>query len=84
MSQPSAHAISSDVWAIMRPRAKVRTWDWARDNVCDNQGMPFDAENFPWVEGVCDAFDDPHVRVIVMQWASRISKTFATQTCALS
>lgn len=37
--------------------------------------MPFSMAAFPHVDGVLDAFDNPTVRTIVLQWGTRLGKT---------
>jgi phage terminase large subunit GpA-like protein len=37
--------------------------------------MPFSLSAFPHVDGLIDAFDNPRIRRIVLQWASRLGKT---------
>jgi len=41
----------------------------------ETAGMPFSLAAFPHVDSVLDAFDDPKIRQIVLQWASRLGKT---------
>ncbi|NBW13683.1 MAG: hypothetical protein EBR82_37360 [Caulobacteraceae bacterium] len=41
----------------------------------ETAGMPFSMAAFPHVDGVLDAFDDPTVRTIVLQWGTRLGKT---------
>lgn len=41
----------------------------------ETAGMPFSLSAFPHVDGVLSAFDDPKIRQIVLQWASRLGKT---------
>lgn len=78
------HAIKLDrsVWDGFRPRPKVRSFDWICEHARMPDGRPFDPGMFPWAEGIIDAFDDPHTRFIVMQFASRLGKT-ATVHCIL-
>ena len=38
-------------------------------------GMPFSLAAFPHVDGVLDAFDTPSIRMIVLQWGTRLGKT---------
>ena len=38
-------------------------------------GMPFSLKEFPHVDGVLEAFDNPDVRTIVLQWGTRLGKT---------
>src|SRR5690349_7787600 len=68
--------IARRVWNTWRPRPRVKTWEWVCENVRDNDGRPFNPDAYPWARGVCEAFDCDHVRTIVLQWATRIGKTF--------
>ena len=76
--------ISPAVWKNWLPRPKVRTWDWAAEHVRAPNGAPFDADNYPWGRGVCDAYDNPQYREIDLMWASRLGKTFIGQCILLS
>jgi len=52
--------------------------DWARQHVHLPGGLPYDHEAYPHLGapgGPCDAVDDPLVRVIWLQFASRLGKT---------
>jgi len=64
----------------LRPPKRVRSWDWICEHIKDKDGTPFDPDGFPHCEGVADAFDDPSIRTIVMQWATRIGKTFICES----
>jgi phage terminase large subunit GpA-like protein len=68
---------------MVRPPKRVRSWDWICDNIRDKDGTPFDPDAFPHAEGVADAFDDPEIRTIVLQWATRIGKTFICESLDL-
>ena len=64
----------------LEPMPRVRSRDWLPANVTMPQGtetggMPFNLASFPHVDGVLDAFDDPSVRIIVLQWGTRLGKT---------
>lgn len=64
----------------LQPPPKVISVDWLEQNVVMPQGtetggMPFSRASFPHVDGPLAAFDDPSVRVIVMQWGTRLGKT---------
>ncbi|MEM6979633.1 MAG: terminase gpA endonuclease subunit [Planctomycetota bacterium] len=61
-----------DTWA---PRQKVRSWDWIINHAHNHKGQPFNYVDFPWVEGICDAWDDPRVRRIFFMAGSRLGKT---------
>lgn len=62
------------------PPPKVRSLEWLEANVTmaagtETGGMPFSSAAFPHVDGPLDAFDDPSVRIIVLQWGTRLGKT---------
>jgi len=65
---------------FLRPHERHSAADWLPKNVVmpkgtETAGMPFSLAAFPHVDGVLDAFDDPKIRQIVLQWASRLGKT---------
>lgn len=65
---------------LITPPPRVRSSEWLPAHVVMPQGtetggMPFSLSDFPHVEGVLHAFDDQHVRRIILQWASRLGKT---------
>ena len=41
----------------------------------ETAGQPFSLDAYPHVRGVCDAFDDPTIRRIALQWGTRTGKT---------
>ncbi len=63
------------VHAVLNPRVRVNSFDWLCENICDKKGNPFNPIDYPWTKGICDAYDDPEVREIVMQFAARVGKT---------
>jgi len=78
------YRLAPAAWDLWRVPAHGRTWDWICEHVKDKDGQPFAPELYPWLEGVADAFDDPTVRMLALQWASRIGKTFIFEAIALS
>lgn len=65
---------------LLRPPKRMSAREWLPKHVVmplgtETSGQPFSFEDFPHVAGVVDAFDDPAVRSIAMQWASRLGKT---------
>lgn len=79
-----AGAIVGDhIWEHFAPRPKVDTWTWLCEHVRQPNGRPFDGDSYPWGRGFCQAFDDPRIRELVAQWASRLGKTFICQGCAI-
>lgn len=65
---------------FLRPHERHSAVDWLPKNVVmpkgtETAGMPFSLAAFPHVDCVLTAFDDPKVRQIVLQWASRLGKT---------
>lgn len=76
---------ASDLWGCLeafRPREQIGFLEWARQYVKSNEQRPFDERAFPHVGapgGPADALDDPAIREVWMQWASRLGKTFTAQ-----
>jgi len=65
---------------FLRPHQKYSAREWLPKHVqmpvgTETAGMPFSLAAFPHVDSVLDAFDDPKIRQIVLQWASRLGKT---------
>lgn len=65
---------------FLRPHQRYSAAEWLPKNVVmpkgtETAGMPFSLAAFPHVDSVLDAFDDPKIRQIVLQWASRLGKT---------
>ncbi|HSG73531.1 MAG TPA: terminase gpA endonuclease subunit [Planctomycetaceae bacterium] len=68
------------------PSQRTRTLVWSIDNMVNDQGRPYDHHAFPHLGapgGPMDSFDDPLVRTISMQYATRLGKTFFAQCCLL-
>lgn len=62
------------------PPPRVSSAEWLSANVTmpegtETGGQPFSLAAFPHVDGVLEAFDDPSVRTIVLQWGTRLGKT---------
>ena len=57
------------------PRLFCNSWEWVCANGRTPEGRPFDAEKIPWAKGVCEAWDNPDCREIVMMWGTRLGKT---------
>jgi phage terminase large subunit GpA-like protein len=60
--------------------------DWCRRWIQNENGRPYDHNAYPHAGapgGPCDAFDDPLIREIVLQYASRLTKTFFGQAACL-
>lgn len=75
-----------NVYEAFRPVARPRMLDWCRANIFNSEGRPYDHGAFPHIGapgGPMDAVDDPAVREIVEQWASRLGKTFFGQCTQL-
>lgn len=65
---------------FLRPHERHSAAEWLPKNVVmpkgtETAGMPFSLAAFPHVDSVLTAFDDPKIRQIVLQWASRLGKT---------
>ena len=64
----------------------MRGLDWSREYVFTADGRPYDHAAYPHLGapgGPWDAYDDPRVRQIYLQWASRLGKSFFGQCCTL-
>jgi phage terminase large subunit GpA-like protein len=67
---------------FLRPHVRHSAAEWLPQNVVmpkgtETAGMPFSMAAFPHVDAVLDAFDNPRIRQIVLQWGSRLGKTTA-------
>lgn len=57
------------------PRALINSWDWIQENGRMQDGAEFNGDRIPWCKGVCDAWDDPETREIILPWGTRLGKT---------
>lgn len=62
----------------LRPRQCVPSWEWINTKGRMPDGTPFDGDRIPWAKGVCEAWDDPEVRMIVLQWGTRLGKSITS------
>lgn len=60
------------------PRPILASWEWVCANGRTPDAQPFDGTIMPWARGVCEAWDHPGVREIVMQWGTRLGKTMVS------
>ena len=63
-----------------------RTLNWFRKFARNVDGRPYSHESYPHLGapgGPADAMDDPAVRKIWLQFASRLGKTFFGQCCSM-
>jgi len=80
---------ASDLWdcfGSFRPSPATRTLTWARENIVNEHGRPYDHAAYPHLGapgGPLDSNDDPRIRTITLQFASRVGKTFAGQVITL-
>ena len=77
--------LSQSTTDLLLPREKVDSWKWICENVHTKKGQPFNYIDYPWVEGICNAWDDPAVRELYMMAGSRLGKTetfLALMMCA--
>lgn len=74
----SSLALWGDISQHWRPKANTGCAAWMAQNVRMPGGTPWDPETHPHIAapgGPCDAFDDPYVRDIVLQFGTRLGKT---------
>lgn len=57
------------------PRPVAPSWEWVCKHGRSPEGQQFDGDLVPWAKGVCEAWDDPNVREIVLMWGTRLGKT---------
>lgn len=67
--------LAGGVLASVAPRRLVPSWEWVCREGRTPDAQPFDGERMPWAKGVCEAWDDPNVREIVLMWGTRLGKT---------
>lgn len=76
---------ASDFWQTLHafhPIEQCRTLEWCEANIVNQEGRPYDHAAYPHIGapgGPMDANDDPRVREISLQWATRLGKTFLGQ-----
>lgn len=71
-----------ETYRAFRPSPEIRTLIWAIENISNQDGRPYDHAAYPHLGapgGPMDAFDDPRIRTISLQWATRLGKTFFGQ-----
>lgn len=71
-------------YRAFRPSPEIRTLLWAIEHISNQEGRPYDHAAYPHLGapgGPMDAFDDPRIRTISLQWATRLGKTFFGQVC---
>lgn len=62
------------VWRIKVP-PPVRQFDYISRYVRNYDGTPFNPIDYPWNQGICDAYDRDDVRTVTLQMAARAGKT---------
>lgn len=80
IKQTAGFSISPGTVDCVLPPAQDRTWDWVRTNGRTPDGKPFNWLDYPWTEGICDAWDDPRRDTIWLMFAARLGKTLIAHT----
>jgi phage terminase large subunit GpA-like protein len=70
--------------ACLVPPENLRTWDWIKQYGVTKRGEAFNHLDYPWVEGLADAWDDPDVERIFFRAGSRLGKTETAMQFLLS
>lgn len=73
-------------WTACEPTTRERSLPWAERHIVNENGQLYNHHAYPHLGapgGPFDAFDDYNVREIVLQWASRLGKTFFGQCCSI-
>lgn len=68
------------------PRKPRSSFDWISEYIRTPDGKAFNPHDYPWTKGICEAWDNPEVRQITLQFAARLGKTFianAMMICAI-
>jgi phage terminase large subunit GpA-like protein len=76
----------AECWAAFTPPEETRLLPWCEANIVTDLGRPYDRATYPHITapgGPADAFDDPSIRTIALQWGVRLGKTFFGQCCCL-
>jgi len=71
--------ITPDVANIIRPVPARNSFEFLTKKLRTPDGKPFTAHDYPWVKGICEAFDDPEVRTVALQMAARLGKSMTAQ-----
>lgn len=80
MSVASGLSISRSVVNCLRVPPPQNSWEWISQNGRTKKGRPFNYLDYPWMQGICEAWDNPLVRRIFLMMGSRMGKTeLATQ-----
>lgn len=72
-----------DACEAFEPHEKPRWLPWAIENIVNQDQHPYDHASYPHLGapgGPGDAFDDPRIREIFLQFGSRLGKTFFGQS----
>ncbi|WP_390895605.1 phage terminase large subunit family protein [Stieleria tagensis] len=64
----------STLAAFDRPR-DFSSWQFLYDFGTNHKGDPFGGASYPYLKGICDAWDNPQVRRVFFRACSRVGKT---------
>ena len=73
-------------FSAFTPKPRMRILRWAVEHVRNDAGRPYDHSAYPHLGapgGPLDAIDDPHVRTLSLQFATRLGKSFCGQVAIL-
>jgi phage terminase large subunit GpA-like protein len=79
--------LNRQVLTALRPRPPVKAWEWINQHGRDAKGRLFDGDKVPHFRGVCEAWDDPAIRKIVLMFGTRLVKTLGSHelmACAMA
>ncbi|WP_145218721.1 terminase gpA endonuclease subunit [Planctomycetes bacterium TBK1r] len=68
-------SLSPVVLTAFDPPKHMSSWEWVTQYAVTHKGDPFDGASYPYLKGICDAFDDPKVRRVFFRACSRVGKT---------
>lgn len=64
---------------LLRPVPPRNSYEFVTKYLRTPPGKPFNAHDYPWVKGICDAYDMDSVRQITLQMAARLGKSMTAQ-----
>jgi hypothetical protein len=73
-------SLKRETVSSLLPPDRTSTWDIVRKEIRSHKGEPFNGTDYPWTEGICDAWDDPDIRFVVMQFSARAGKTMTAMS----
>lgn len=71
--------VSQSTADLLRPVPARNSFEFVTKSLRTPPGKPFNAHDYPWVKGICDAYDMDSVRQVSLQMAARLGKSMTAQ-----